>query len=141
MLLTTECNTISNASFFRVTFQCTLGITKACLVSLQLPVFVQSQEVGKGPEIGSVIGRKLPTINAGLQHVSMPLGRYICNTDIFHISRFTVNEKQHRISGSFEFGSGFFREQLVRIAFWVWSKAIAPNFSQYETSDGSAIIS
>lgn len=57
------------------------------------------------------------------------------------MSRLTVNEKQHRISGSFEFGSGFLSEQLVRMAFWVWSKAIAPNFSQYETSEGSAMIS
>jgi hypothetical protein len=54
----------------------------------------------------------------------------VCNTHIFHMSRLTVNEKQHRISGSFEFGSGFLREQLVKMAFWVWSKAIAPNFSQ-----------
>lgn len=60
---------------------------------------------------------------------------------MFHMSRFTVNEKQQRISGSFEFGSGFLREQLVRIAFCVWSKAIAPNFSQYDTSEGSAMIS
>lgn len=60
---------------------------------------------------------------------------------MFHMSRLTVNEKQHLISGSFEFGSGFFREQLVRIAFWVWSNAIAPNFSQYDTRDGSAMIS
>jgi hypothetical protein len=57
------------------------------------------------------------------------------------MSRLTVNEKQHLISGSFEFGSGFFNEQLVRIAFWVWSNAIAPNFSQYDTRDGSAMIS
>jgi hypothetical protein len=49
---------------------------------------------------------------------------------MFHMSLFTVNEKQHLISGSFEFGSGFLREQLVRMAFCVWSKAIAPNFSQ-----------
>lgn len=38
-------------------------------------------------------------------------------TYMFHISRFTVKEKQHLISGSFESGSGFFSEQLVKIAF------------------------
>lgn len=41
-----------------------------------------------------------------------------------------VKEKQHRISGSFESGFGFFSEQLVRIAFCELSNAIAPNFSQ-----------
>ena len=86
--------------------------------------------VGKGPDIGSVIGRKLPTINAGLQHVSIRFRLMLRRTYMFHISLFTVNEKQHLISGSFEFGSGFLREQLVRMAFCVWSKAIAPNFSQ-----------
>jgi hypothetical protein len=40
-------------------------------------------------------------------------------TYMFHASRLTVKEKQHRISGSLEFGSGFFKEQLVRMAFWV----------------------
>lgn len=69
--------------------------------------------------MGSVIGRKLPTINAGLHHISMRLHRLIYDTHMFHISRFTVNEKQHRISGSLESGSGFLREQLVRMAFWV----------------------
>lgn len=51
-------------------------------------------------------------------------------TCILSVSRFTVNEKQHRISGSLELGSGFLSEQLVRMAFWLLSKAIAPNFSQ-----------
>lgn len=88
-----------------------------------------------------MIGRKLPTINAGLRPISMFPVRWQYNTNIFHMSRFTVNEKQHRISGSLEFGSGFFREQLVKMAFCVWSKAMAPNFSQYETSEGSAMIS
>lgn len=91
--------------------------------------------------MGSVIGRKLPTINAGLRQVSVGQAKETYKTHIFHMSRFTVKEKQHRISGSFEFGSGFLREQLVRMAFWVWSKAMAPNFSQYETSEGSAMIS
>lgn len=77
-----------------------------------------------------MIGRKLPTINAGLHHISVCVIKQVRNTHIFHMSRFTVKEKQHRISGSLELGSGFFREQLVRMAFWVWSKAIAPNFSQ-----------
>lgn len=45
------------------------------------------------------------------------------------VSRRIVNEKQHRIpSPEVEFG--FFSVQLVSIAFWVLSKAIAPNFSQ-----------
>ena len=91
--------------------------------------------------MASVMGRKLPTINAGLQTVSMLDHGKTVRTHIFHASRLTVKEKQHRISGSLEFGSGFFNEQLVRMAFWVWSKAIAPNFSQYETRDGSAMIS
>ena len=39
------------------------------------------------------------------------------STHIFQASRLTVKEKQQRISGSLEFGSGFFNEQLVRIAF------------------------
>lgn len=63
-----------------------------------------------------MMGRKLPTIKAGLHAVSIerttPWATYM-----FHMSRLTVNEKQHRISGSFEFGSGFFSEQLVRMAF------------------------
>lgn len=63
------------------------------------------------------------------------------STHILHVSRLTVKEKQQRISGSFEFGSGFFSEQLVKMAFWVVSKAIAPNFSQYDTNEGSAMIS
>lgn len=45
-------------------------------------------------------------------------------------SRRIVNEKQHDISGSLECRSGFFKEQLVNMAFWELSKAIAPNFSQ-----------
>lgn len=52
------------------------------------------------------------------------------NTYILWVSRRIVNEKQHFIMGSLEFGSGFFKEQLVRMAFCDWSKAIAPNFSQ-----------
>jgi hypothetical protein len=36
---------------------------------------------------------------------------------MLYMSRLTVKEKQHLISGSLEFGSGFFREQLVKIAF------------------------
>lgn len=91
--------------------------------------------------MASVMGRKLPTISAGLSTVSILDCSTVISTHIFQASRFTVKEKQHRISGSFEFGSGFFNEQLVRMAFWVWSKAMAPNFSQYDTSDGSAMIS
>jgi hypothetical protein len=67
--------------------------------------------------MGSVIGRKLPTINAGLRSVSMDVEGAACITHMFHMSRLTVKEKQHRISGSFEFGSGFLREQLVKMAF------------------------
>jgi len=40
-------------------------------------------------------------------------------THILYMSRLTVKEKQHLISGSFELGSGFLSAQLVRIAFWV----------------------
>jgi hypothetical protein len=102
---------------------------------------LQRYEAGNGPEVASVMGRKLPTINAGLLIVSIKGRRGDRITHMFHASLLTVKEKQHRISGSLEFGSGFFNEQLVRIAFWVWSNAIAPNFSQYDTSDGSAMIS
>lgn len=96
-----------------------------------------------GGETRSRMGRKLPTINAGLRAVSnrtfsttIQTGTYIS-----YMSRLTVKEKQHRISGSLDFGSGFLREQLVRIAFCELSKAMAPNFSQYDTSEGSAMIS
>jgi len=41
-----------------------------------------------------------------------------------------VKEKQQWISGSLEPKLGFFNEQLVNMAFWVLSKAMAPNFSQ-----------
>jgi hypothetical protein len=58
-----------------------------------------------------------------------------------YMSRLTVKEKQQLISGSFELGFGFLSEQVVRMAFWDKSKAMAPNFSQYETRDASAIIS
>jgi hypothetical protein len=94
-----------------------------------------------GPGVASMMGKKLPTISAGLAIVSIASTLDVAVAYIFHASRLTVKEKQHRISGSFEFGSGFFKEQLVRIAFWVWSNAMAPNFSQYDTSDGSAMIS
>jgi 16S rRNA C1402 N4-methylase RsmH len=63
------------------------------------------------------MGRKLPTINAGLLTVSLGSQASSIATHMFQASRLTVNEKQHRISGSLEFGSGFFKEQLVRIAF------------------------
>jgi hypothetical protein len=106
---------------------------------LEIPLVLY--EAGNGPDVASVIGRKLPTINAGLLLVSINQHSVLTVTHMFHASRLTVKEKQHRISGSLEFGSGFFNEQLVKIAFWVWSKAIAPNFSQYDTSDGSAMIS
>ena len=46
------------------------------------------------------------------------------------VSRRMVKEKQHRRDLSFDVGSGFFSEQLVRMAFCDWSKAMAPNFSQ-----------
>jgi hypothetical protein len=45
-------------------------------------------------------------------------------------SRRMVKEKQQWISGSLEPKLGFFNEQLVNMAFWVLSKAMAPNFSQ-----------
>lgn len=86
------------------------------------------------------MGRKLPTIKEGLRPLA-PTKARILHTHIFSESLFTVNEKQHLISGSFEFGSGFLSEQLVKIAFWLLSNAIAPNFSQYDTSEGSARIS
>jgi hypothetical protein len=41
-----------------------------------------------------------------------------------------VNEKQQGIPSLGEEAFGFFKVQLVSIAFWVLSKAMAPNFSQ-----------
>ena len=63
------------------------------------------------------MGRKLPTINAGLLLVSISCCARAGVTHMFQASLLTVKEKQHRISGSLEFGSGFFKEQLVRMAF------------------------
>jgi hypothetical protein len=51
-------------------------------------------------------------------------------TYILFSSRLIVKEKQHFMVGSFEPSTGFFRQQLVKSAFWFWSKAITPNFSQ-----------
>jgi hypothetical protein len=51
-------------------------------------------------------------------------------THMLWVSRRIVNEKQQLISLSCAERSGFFRVQLVNIAFCVLSKAIAPNFSQ-----------
>lgn len=52
------------------------------------------------------------------------------NTYILWLSRLIVNEKQQVIPPLVEFGLGLFSVQLVSMAFWVLSKAIAPNFSQ-----------
>ena len=41
-----------------------------------------------------------------------------------------VNEKQHLISGSETLRSGFFKEQVVSMAFCELSKAMARNLSQ-----------
>ena len=46
------------------------------------------------------------------------------------LSRRMVKEKQQWILGSSDLGSGFFRKQLVNMAFCVLSKAMVPNFSQ-----------
>jgi hypothetical protein len=46
------------------------------------------------------------------------------------LSRRIVNEKQHGMPSPVELGLGLFKVQLVSIAFWVLSKAMAPNFSQ-----------
>ena len=128
-----------NASALRTYHPCC--IQKQELVSLHSMRSARYQEVGKGPEMGSVIGRKLPTIKAGLEICQQRHIHGGTKTYIPHISRFTVKEKQQRISGSFEFRSGFLRAQLVNIAFCLVSKAMAPNFSQYETNDESAMIS
>lgn len=84
---------------------------------LNTEIIPKYYDAGNGPEVASVIGRKLPTISAGLMIVSIEYCRKGTYTHMFHASRLTVNEKQQRISGSLEFGSGFFSEQLVRIAF------------------------
>jgi hypothetical protein len=62
-------------------------------------------------------------------------------TYMLYMSRLTVKEKQHLISGSLDIGSGFLREQPVKMAFLLLSNAIWPNFSQYDTSEPSAMIS
>jgi hypothetical protein len=49
---------------------------------------------------------------------------------ILFSSLLIVKEKQHFIGESFEPSTGFFSEQLVRSAFWFWSNAMTPNFSQ-----------
>ena len=46
------------------------------------------------------------------------------------VSRRIVKEKQHLISGSEAFRSGFFNEHIVNMAFCELSKAIARNLSQ-----------
>ena len=46
------------------------------------------------------------------------------------LSRRIVKEKQHLISGSEAVRSGFFKEQVVNIAFCELSKAMARNLSQ-----------
>ena len=71
----------------------------------------------EGGAVASSIGKKLPTIKDGLQLDQTPVSVCTNATYMFNVSRLTVNEKQHRISGSFELGSGFFSEQLVRMAF------------------------
>lgn len=90
-------------------------------------------------EAGS-IGRKLPTIIAGLE-TSVIIFKRARHTYMLYMSLLMVNEKQHLISGSPEFGSGFFKEHVVKMAFWLGSKAIWPNFSQYDTNEFSAMIS
>jgi hypothetical protein len=49
---------------------------------------------------------------------------------ILYGSRRIVNEKQHGIPFPESSEFGLFKVQLVSIAFWVLSKAMAPNFSQ-----------
>lgn len=129
--------------------------SRPCIITKPYPVhsapllphmqFIPSthHNVVDGGGTRSRMGRKLPTINAGLRLVSSrPFSTTLqVGTYISYMSRLTVKEKQHLISGSLDFGSGFLREQLVRIAFCELSKAMAPNFSQYDTSEGSAMIS
>jgi hypothetical protein len=67
--------------------------------------------------VASSIGKKLPTIKDGLQLDQIPASVCTKATYMFNVSRLTVKEKQHRISGSLELGSGFFSEQLVKMAF------------------------
>lgn len=51
-------------------------------------------------------------------------------THMLWVSRRMVNEKQHFVPESFASSSGLFNQQLVKIAFWELSNAMAPNFSQ-----------
>lgn len=86
-------------------------------------------------------GKKLPTINAGLNSrkkknkvISKTSSSKPIETDtITHMalgSRRIVNEKQHGIPLAELSSSGLLRVQLVSIAFCELSKAMAPNFSQ-----------
>jgi hypothetical protein len=57
-------------------------------------------------------------------------GQVKVNTYMLWLSRLIVKEKQQVIPSPVELGLGLFSVQLVSMAFWVLSKAIAPNFSQ-----------
>lgn len=79
-----------------------------------------------------IMGRKFPIIRDGLANKCqfLTIQHRRSATYMLCASLRIVKEKQHRISGSFESGFGFFSEQLVRIAFCELSNAMAPNFSQ-----------
>ena len=76
------------------------------------------------------IGMKFPTITDGLYMRQCFPSIQNRATYMLWVSRRIVKEKQHLMVGSFDVWSGFFSEQLVRIAFCDWSNAIAPNSSQ-----------
>jgi hypothetical protein len=80
------------------------------------------------------IGMKLPTISEGLvtQVSTHPTSPNETGTHILCVSLRIVKEKQHFIvsSSSPSFFPSFLSVQLVKIAFWLLSNAIAPNFSQ-----------
>ena len=52
------------------------------------------------------------------------------DTYMLCVSRRIVNEKQHAMPSAGDVDSGGLSVQLVSIAFWVLSNAMAPNFSQ-----------
>lgn len=88
------------------------------------------QERGVDPYFSN-IGKKLPTIKMGLNE-SQQFATMTANSDTYTLclSRRIVKEKQHLFSGSVAFGSRVLRAHDVSMAFWRWSNAIAPNFSQ-----------
>jgi hypothetical protein len=81
----------------------------------------------------------LPLGRQEISHNERGTAKILVRTSIYGLDTATymlwlslriVNEKQQGMPSSGEFELGFFRVQLVSIAFCVLSNAMAPNFSQ-----------